>query len=668
MRTLTKSQAGLAITGCLALTFASPGLAQAGGNSRHVLGHKPAWTSHAHHVGKVAGSTQQQLTFVLNLRDEGGAESLAAAVSDPSSAQYGQYLSAAQWRAQFAPTDAQVTQLSSWLRSSGFHVTGTPANHRYITVTAAAATTEQALQTSLDSFVKDGRQVSAPSTDFSVPDSVASLVAGVGGLDTSLQMTPLHTTPDTTQQRAAAAAHTAGAHDTALPPPDPVFRNARPCSAYYGEKLATGLPQLVPNPQPYAPCGYKPAQLRGAYGTAAAQAQGYDGRGATVAVVDAFASKYILKDAQTYASRNDAAHPLRASQLNQLLSAKYRYIDECGASGWYGEETLDVEAVHAMAPHANILYVGAASCADDDLAAAVNTVVDNQLAQVVTNSYGETEADAAANMAGVRERHQTYLQAAAEGISILFSSGDSGDEIAASGTRQTDMDTSDPMVTGVGGTSLAVTKSNGYGFEQGWGTGKSTLTNGAWEPNPPAYLYGGGGGTSQLFKQPRYQEGVVPSSIANYFGNGAHRAVPDVAMVGDPSTGFLVGQSQTFPDGTIRYSEYRVGGTSLSSPLFAGVVAVANQVNGGRLGFLNPKMYRLAGSSAFRDVNHGRQVTDAVVRVDYVNGYDASDGTVTSLRTLNQTGTIFTRKGYDDVTGLGSPNGTSFLSAMASRH
>jgi subtilase family serine protease len=158
---------------------------------------------------------------------------------------------------------------------------------------------------------------------------------------------------------------------------------------------------------------------------------------------------------------------------------------------------------------------------------------------------------------------------------------------------------------------------------------------------------------------------VVPTSISDFFGNGAHRAIPDVAMVGDPNTGMLVGQSQTFPDGSIRYDEYRLGGTSLSSPLLAGVVALAGQTCGSSVGFLNPVLYGAAGSSAFRDVNHGRAVTDGVVRVDFLNGFDATGGTTTSLRTFNQTGTIYTRPGYDDVTGLGSPNGTDFISAVA---
>jgi subtilase family serine protease len=419
---------------------------------------------------------------------------------------------------------------------------------------------------------------------------------------------------------------------------------------------------VLADPLTYAPCGYKPPQLRGAYGIDNSLKAGYDGRGATVAVVDAYASATILADAQTYARRNDSQHPLRSYQFGQLLPATYTDTHSCGASGWYGEETLDVEAVHAMAPAANILYVGASSCYDTDLNAAVNTVVDNSLAQVITNSYGDVGEQIPAS--DVAEAHQTFIQAAAQGISVLFSSGDSGDEIANTGSRQVDWSASDPFVTAVGGTSLAVGRNTDYLFEQGWGTGRSNLVKGLWDPATPSYLYGGGG-TSQLFKQPNYQKKVVPNSISNYFGQGAHRAVPDVGMVGDPNTGFLVGQSQNFPGGSIHYSEYRIGGTSLPSPLFAGVVAVADQVNGDSLGFLNPKIYKLAGSSAFRDVKHIQGVTDGVVRVDFVNGYDATGGLRTSLRTLNQTGTIFTRTGYDDVTGVGSPNGLSFLLSMA---
>ena len=640
---------------------------------RTVLQDQPSWTSQAPVVGDVPATQPQRLVVVLNLRDVAGAEALASAVSDPASPQYRQYVSSADWRSRFAPTDATVAQVTDWLTSQGFSVGSIPANHRYIPFSGTTAQVQDAFATTLKDFSKNGQPTSAPAAPLSVPAAVAGGIAAVGGLDASATKSPLHLTgaEDVTQGangKRANSSPSLAPQDAApldvLPPPGPVFRNSGPCSAYYGEKPASTVPQILPDPLTYAPCGYKPGQLRSAYGTDLTLKGGYDGRGTTVAVVDAYASPTILADTQKYASRNDPQHPFRAYQFAQSLPTTYSYVgeDDCDAAGWYGEETLDVQAVHAMSPAANILYVGASSCADLDLTAAVNTVVDNQLAQVITNSYGDVGEPA--SVADVEETHQSLLQAAAQGISVLFSSGDNGDEIANTGTRQVDWSASDPWVTAVGGTSLAVGKTNNYLFEQGWGTGKSVLTSGAWAPNPPAYLYGGGGGTSRLFAQPAYQKNVVPTTISNYFHNGPHRAVPDVAMVGDPSTGFLVGQSQTFPDGKIRYSEYRIGGTSLSSPLFAGVIAVADQLVGGSLGFLNPKLYQLAGTPAYRDIASQR-VTDGVVRVDYNNRFDNADGLTASLRTFNQTGTIFTRPGYDDVTGLGTPNIAGLLGGAA---
>ncbi len=663
MRKTLSTRAVIGSAACLALGLVLPSAAQArtSPSGRRVVETTPGWTAHARRIGAVAGSTQQHLAAVLNLRDEAGAEALATAVSTPGSAQYGRYVTAAQWRDRFAPTTADVAAVVSWLTSSGFTIGSIPANHRYIEFSGSAAAAQAALDTQLSTFVKDGTQVTAPTTDVSVPDSLSGLVAGIQGLDTSMTAQPLSTGGAETQQTTATAGSNAAG--PTLPRPPAVFRNAGPCSAYYGQKPATGLPQLVTDPQSYVPCGYVPGQIRSAYGVDKALASGLDGRGVTVAVVDAYAAPTILSDAQTYAAAHDATHPLKSYQFSQVLPGSYNHAGVCGASGWYGEETLDVEAVHATAPGANIVYVGGASCLDSDLDAAVNTVVDNSLASVVTNSYGD--AGEPSSLGAVAESHQTALQAAAQGISLLFSSGDSGDEIANLGSRQVDYQASDPMVTAVGGTSLNVTKNGSYGWEQGWGTGKSVLTAGAWSPATPAYIYGGGGGTSHLFTQPSYQAGVVPSSISEYFGDGPYRAVPDVAMDGDPNTGFLIGESQTFPNGKVKYSEYRIGGTSLSSPLFAGVVAVADQAGHRSLGFLNPKLYQLAGSRAFRDVDHGQSITDAVVRVDFVNGVNTKKGTVTSLRTINQTGTIYTRPGYDDVTGVGSPNGMAFLSLMS---
>ena len=179
---------------------------------------------------------------------------------------------------------------------------------------------------------------------------------------------------------------------------------------------------------------------------------------------------------------------------------------QCDAQGWYGEETLDVEAVHAMAPGAHVLFVGGADCLDESLIDAVNKIVDGSLAQIVSNSYGnlgETGEDA-----GLRQAwNDTFRQAALEGIGMYFSSGDSGDEADNLGHAEADFPASHPLVTAVGGTSLGVSSSDGYLFETGWGTTSSTLTNGAWDPAPPGdHIYGSGGGTSLFYAEPDYQK------------------------------------------------------------------------------------------------------------------------------------------------------------------
>jgi subtilase family serine protease len=139
--------------------------------------------------------------------------------------------------------------------------------------------------------------------------------------------------------------------------------------------------------------------------------------------------------------------------------------------------------------------------------------------------------------------------------------------------------------------------------------------------------------------------------------------VPDVSADADPSTDYLIGQTQTFPDGSVKYAEYRIGGTSLSSPLMAGIMALADQASGHPHGFVNPLLYqRLPGSSAIHDIVNPSQ-TVAVVRTDYVNGVDASGGLSYRLRTMDQTESLLTASGYDDTTELGTPR-SLFISTL----
>lgn len=615
-------------------------------SSRSVLaGSAPSWANAKNYAGAVSSSDTIGFRIYLGWNNEAAVEAYAQAVSDPHNALYRHYLTPAQFRQQFAPSQAQVGAVQSWLHAQGFSVEYTPQNNHYISVEGTVAQAATAFGVNFGMYNVDGLTVRAPSSDISLPSSIAASIDGVIGLDDSAQFV-----------------FTDHVIDSDAPPPA-AFVPGQPCSTYWDEKQATDLTNPYGSGAlPYAPCGYTPAQVKGAYGLANTS---YDGSGQTVAIIDAFAAPTILQDVNQW-SINRGLPTMKNNQFTQIVAPGTYHHPEKGQKqdpqGWYGEETLDVEAVHGMAPGANIIYVGAPN-SFQDLDAALNHVVDKGLAQIVTNSYGfDTELLAPGF---IKPYEDTILQGVTEGIGIYFSSGDNNDESLVEGYRTADWPASSPFVTAVGGTSLAVGASNNYLFETGWGTTASTWdsASGAWVPAAPGnWLYGAGGGVSTLFAEPSYQQGVVPAGVFSAQGRTG-RAVPDVAALADPNTGYLVGETQTFPDGSVKYAEYRIGGTSLSSPLFAGIMALADQAAGYAHGFVNPLLYSHANSSAFRDVVSPAS-TLAVVRTNYVNGVDASNGLSYSLRTLNQTLSLQTTPGYDDVTGVGTP-ASGFLSALS---
>jgi subtilase family serine protease len=632
-----RTRAGLAaaaalplVAGALALGSQSASADQSA--ARQLLsGTKPAWATPKADKGAAPAGGQVTVRVYLAGRNAKGLAAYAQAVSDPKSASYGHYLSPGQTQARYGATKAQIAEVTDWLKSSGLKVTGT--NLHYLTVSGDVAAAEKAFGTQLHNYTKGGHTYHAPATTASAPASLHGAVLTVTGLDNAPKMSR---------------------HDDTLPPPSAVFRNSGPFSSYYGSKTNTALPDAYGVKAPYVIKGYTGAQLRAAYG-----AGSYTGKGVRVAITDAYASPYIAQDAARYAKAH-GDKPYRKGQLSQVLPSDYNSTDVCGAGSWYGEETLDVEAVHAVAPDADIVYVGGASCFDNDLLDGLNKVVDGHLADIVSNSWGDVEANETPDVAAAYD--QVFQQGAVEGIGFYFSSGDDGDNVAATGVKQADTPGNSPWATSVGGTSLAVGKGDTYQWETGWGTEKAVLSadGTSWTGFPGPFTSGAGGGTSTLYDQPFYQRGVVPDSLS--LANGGttpQRVEPDIAAVADPNTGFLVGQTQTFPDGSQQYSEYRIGGTSLACPVIAGVQALAEQARHGiAIGFANPLIYDKYGTSVYHDVTdhplgQGRDLAE--VRVDFANTFDASKGTITSLRSLGKDASLHATVGYDDVTGVGTP-------------
>ncbi len=649
---LTAASAAALVAGALA--FAAP--AQASSARMPIAGTHPSWATASTRVSPQAVTTGTvDARVYLAGQNQAALASYAKAVSTPGNALYGHYLTPSQVMAAYGPTSAQVSAVQKWLTENSLTVTNVKDEvGGYVEVTGSVQDAVKAFGVTFGTYKgPDNKNDRAPEQTATAPAGVAGDILTVSGLDT--------------------AKHLAKPADD-LPPPGPNYWVAPTCSQYYGQKIATDKPSAYGAKQPWTVCGYTPRQVRGAYHVAQS---GMTGKGQTVAIVDAYASPTMLSDANAFATVT-GDKPFRPGQYTQYLPAGFSLTaaNECDAQGWYGEETLDVEQVHGESPDANVVYVGAASCEDTALLASLALIVNDHLASIVSDSWGEP-FDQGAGLVGVY--NQVFEAGAAEGIGFFFSSGDSGYESPVedpgSDMIQADWPDSSPWVTSVGGTSLAIGRSNNYKWETSWGTLLDPLAadGKSWTYPPPGvypdyYDGSGGGGVSTAFTQPSYQKGVVPNSLATALPNGTVNAVPlrvtpDVSALADPSTGVLVGQTTLQPDGTTyAFSLSRIGGTSVACPVFAGIEADAQQAAGHVLGFANPVIYQRYGTSAFHDVtNHplGPGYL-AEVRSNYTDPYTKTGPLVTYLRTLGINGegaeALPAVKGYDDSTGVGSPD------------
>jgi subtilase family serine protease len=623
---------------------------------------------------------------VLKLRNASGAAAFVRAVSSPGSRQFHHYLSDAQWGTRYGPTRSALAKAENWLRTNHLTVTSVPKDHLFVTATGTASRIEKVFGVKLGYYMVAGHKVRLANGTLSIPASMAGVVSGAAGINQSLATTSL------TQTGA-----TKSATPAQEPGPPAGFRNPQPCSKYWGQKTDTSdsgsLYTPYTSPLPYDICGYTPAQLRGGYNLRHSVNTGTDGSGVTLAIVDAYDSPTLLSDAQLYFRLNDPSHPLSASQFTNIQPPAVDDIGECGGSGWFDEQALDVEASHSMAPGANIQFVGAQDCQDTSLLAAEQTAITSG-ASVVSNSWGDTMGDLFADAATHTAFDNTFMLAASTGVSIMFSSGDDGDNFADFGLAVPDYPATSPFVTAVGGTSLEVNAAKSRLAEYGWSTARQVLC----EPATPTcgtattpigtlrWQAGGGGGTSYYYSQPYYQAPVVPSALAlrneAIFGPTPLRVIPDISMDADANTGMLIGLTQTFPDG-VYYDQFKEGGTSLASPLLAGVIADADQAAGAPLGFLNPVLYKAftRTPAAFFDVTApANPNATAVIRVDYANSVDATSGYIVSLRAINYAGpetycdgtgncatrnvTLTATPGFDSLTGLGSA-GPRFIATLS---
>ena len=621
---------------------------------RALAGSVPAFTSHAAVTDAVAGSRRLTIQLWLAPRTAAAA-AYATEVATPGSALHGRYLSPAQYTARFGATAAEAASAQAWLRSAGFSGISADAQRDYVRATGSVAAIDAAFRTQLRyyrssaSATAGSNRLYANDSALTVPSSLAASVLGVTGLDNAAPIQP-HIT------RSAGVAGVAKPSD--IPP-------KYLCSAYWGQRTGTvTYKQNGTDTYPTVPCGYSAGQLRSAYGMNSVNT----GKGQTVALVELGLTPGMFTTLQKYAAGNKLPAPAAARYKELSLGGTFAACND----DFYVEESLDVEATYAMAPGANELVVGGDGCDNGDSGlqglfdadlAVLNGNGSRPLATIASNSWGSGDETQPALLTNIE--HAYLVKAAAEGVGMYFSAGDypAASEPAV-----------DPYAIAVGGTSLGIGKTGNRLFETGWSTNVvgQQFGSSVWQEFGSEAT---GGGWSLLWSQPSYQKGVVPKALATppTAGDRGHgglvRADPDISADADPFTGILMELQELDSTGAVvGYETQDEGGTSLASPLVAGIVAAAQQGQPRSFGFINPAIYKIGKTAAFHDalpMTAKTPVNDRQALCDqfYCFAFEISNFDVQSYNMPGYAGQV-TLPGYDNMTGVGTPAGQAFITGL----
>ncbi len=468
----------------------------------------------------------------------------------------------------------------------------------------------------------------------------AAFIAGTGALAAGLGGLAALSVP--TVADAAAAAPAAAQQATIV---------IHPGALHAGD--ATSQPPTTANCEAafHIAC-YEPAQIQEAYDLLPLYAKGIDGAGATIVIVDSFGSPTIVNDLKVF-----------DKQFGLPAPPSFRIIHPAGAIprynpnnddmvGWAGETTLDVEYAHTIAPGANILLVETPVSETEGVTGfpqiikAEEYVINHKLGDVISQSFSATE-QTFPSKASVDALRGAYTDAYSHHVTVLAASGDSGAaDVGLNETTYylhpvTSWPDSDPLVTGVGGTQLHLTAN-------GMHTSPDTVWNDTYNVATQEFAYGnkgpnplaGGGGKSIFFSRPAYQDSV--RSVV-----GSSRGVPDISM--SAACNGSVDIYQSF--GGQKPGWYPTCGTSEATPLFAGIVALADQVAGHPLGLINPALYSMSQKNlpGIVDVTSGNNTVSFTQNhhLYTVHGFSA-------------------RHGYSLAAGVGTVNGALFVPELAS--
>jgi len=647
----------------------------------------PPYVATATNLGAENPARTIDITVRLALHDRAGRDALLKQLYDRNSPLFQKWLTPDQYAARFAPSAHEASMVQDFLKSQGLTVTATNRFNYTVSARGTVADVQKAFGVQIDRFLRNGETRYSNINNPSVPTQLAGVIASVGGLH-QMQMKPHHVVPvdpDTGKEYEGQPVQKPGqiyyeyqcyrgqevhAYTTGGTFPIGYYSGNR-----YGADINNGQGHLPP-------CGFEPVAMQTAFGLNSLYNGGLDGTGQTVVVVDAFGSPTAAADIGKFSS------------TFSLPAPNFAVFDPQGPppfdSGWAGETTLDIEWSHAMAPGAKVVLIETIDNFDNNLMGGIQYALDNSLGNVISNSYGGDEYDD--DSQNMQAWDDLNAEAAGLGVSVNFSTGDSGDFYRDVGHITVSVPSNSPHATAVGGASVFLNADYSLQFQTGWGT---TLVKIAEPPNfnpdvPPlcfsnnmpvgqCFYYGGGGGMSTFFPKPSYQNGLP----------GTGRQQPDVSLTADPYTGVTIISSYNNP-GT--YTVSVIGGTSASCPMFSGVWAIVNQKsqqkNGHSAGLAAPYMYTLPKNAVY-DIVQSSQFTPTNVAGEIFTGaiqpiyekpanlvgpdvptqftsafYQSASSKRWYTLGFGSDSSLVTGPGWDNVTGVGTPNGANFVNAI----
>ncbi len=657
-------------------------------NGYTISNNTPGFIKHATDKGAVDPTEQIAITVWLSLHNEAQLDQKVHDLYTKGSSSYHHWLTQSQFDASYSPTSQEVNSLENFLKAHNLSVVTVAENNWYVKVQGTVGDIEKTFHVQIDNFSYNGFTYQSNTGDPSINDPVGAHVAAISGMD-DFGFQPTNVQPVSSGETFTPVA--VGSNPNGLFFEGQCFRGTEShtfsstgvTATYSGNRYGADISNTTLGH--LAPCGYQPSEMQTAYNMLPLYKAGLDGSGQTVVITDAFGDSTIQSDAELFS---------QVYGLPDLNSSNFQVLRAPGAvnnpvnnghigpgADWAGEITLDVEWVHAMAPKAKIdLVIGPNNGADLD--EAINYAVVHHLGNTISNSWAAVEGFG--NPAQFNRDNRILEQAAAEGIDVNFSSGDDGDYSTVLPFKTVSFPASSPFATAIGGTSLGLDSTNHIAFQTGWGTNLTRIANRASLGNPPddpplhlGFQFGAGGGSSLTFTKPDFQSNLP----------GTMRLVPDISMLADPYTGVEIIETVGGQP-----SVGVIGGTSLACPMFSAIMAIASEKAGTGLGQAAPLVYGLASSTGtstpIYDVTaytQGTNVSGSITDSSGTTNYSADqlaaplNGTTTYLSafynspfstrwfviTFGTDTSLTTSTGWDDVTGVGTPNGANFVNALA---